>query len=80
MTTQAFEGPVSLRQRLTQVALLIVAAFAVSARPVWNHLIDHAYSIIGLGCIATAAFIHSTFTGFIVLGVMFLVFEWKVSE
>lgn len=79
MTTQVLEQ-VSLRQRIFAVLAVVLSVVAVGVRPVWEHLLDHAYSVIGLSCIATAAFIHSTFTGFIVLGVLFLVFEWKVSD
>lgn len=80
MTTQVLDQPPNLRQRLMAVAAVLLSVVAVTARPVWEHLLDHAYSVAGLACIATAAFIHSTFTGFLVLGVMFLVFEWKVSD
>ena len=58
----------------------ILAAVRPKAAPVTGHLRDHGYSVCGLGCIAGAAFIHSVFSGFLVIGVLFLVFEWKVSE
>jgi hypothetical protein len=62
-----------------------LAAGAVSVirghtAPVVSHLRDQAYSIIGLGCISAAAFVHSVFTGLLVTGLLVLVFEWKVSE
>jgi len=53
--------------------------FRRAARPVASHLSDHAYSILGIGFIDAAAFTHSAFTGLLVTGVSFLVFEWKVS-
>jgi hypothetical protein len=51
-----------------------------TARPAVAHLAAHGYSILGLGFISAAAYRHSLFTGLLVTGVCFLVFEWKASE
>jgi hypothetical protein len=51
-----------------------------TARPLSAHLAEHAYTIVGFGCISAASFIHSVFTGLLVSGFLFLIFEWKVSE
>lgn len=52
----------------------------VSATPLARHFADNAYSLLGFGFLDVAGFVHSPFTGFIVTGVSFLAFEWKVSE
>jgi hypothetical protein len=59
-------------------ALLLVAAIAAS-QPVLAHLKDHVYTIIGLGLFDAAMFVHSLFTGLLVTGISFIVFELKVS-
>jgi hypothetical protein len=74
------DGPVGIRDRVRLVLAVILSAVTATARPAVNHLIDHGYTIAGLGCVDVAAFTHSMFTGFLVTGIMFLVFEWKVSE
>jgi|HubBroStandDraft_5_1064220.scaffolds.fasta_scaffold00014_68 hypothetical protein len=48
--------------------------------PALEHLREHGYSVIGLGFVDSACFVHSLFTGLIVTGISFLVFEWKVSS
>jgi hypothetical protein len=45
-----------------------------------HSLRDHVYTIVGFGCISAASFVHSIFTGLIVTGILFLVFEWKIGE
>lgn len=71
-------------RRIAALAGLFLAAtvtvMKTNARPAVNHLKIHAYGIIGLAFIDAAAFVHSSFTGLLVTGVSFLVFEWKVSE
>lgn len=56
-------------------------ASAAKARtvPAAKHVQEHAYSIIGLGMFDAAMFVHSVFTGLLVTGISFLVFEWKVT-
>lgn len=49
-------------------------------RPVASQLRENLYSVMGFGCIDACAFKHSVFTGLLVTGLMFLVFEWKVSD
>lgn len=71
------------RQALTALSATLHVFGGVAkakARATRRHLQDHAYSICGLGLISAAAFVHSTFTGLLVTGLMFLVFEWKVSD
>ena len=86
MTTYTITAPDVPRalKRLLAVAGTVLAvslvAIRASARPTVGHLRDHAYGILGLGCIDAAAFVHSTFTGLLVTGVSFLVFEWKVQS
>lgn len=48
-----------------------------AVRPTTQHIIDNAYSFLFAGCVDTAAFIHSDFTGFITTGVAFLFIEWR---
>jgi len=58
----------------------LLAATKSRAIPVLGHIREHGYSITGLGCMSGAAFVHSLFSGLLVTGILFLVFEWKVSE
>jgi hypothetical protein len=44
-----------------------------------RHLRDHAYAFIGLGSLSAAGFVHSLFTGLIVMGVAWLVLEFKIQ-
>jgi hypothetical protein len=68
------------RERAGRLAAGAITLVRNRAAPVAGHLRDHFYSIVGLGLIAAAAFVHSTFTGLLVTGILFLVFEWKVSD
>ena len=60
------------------------ASFLKSARqavmPVVHNVRDQTFAVMGFGCIDAAAFVHSLFTGLIVTGASFLIFEWKVSS
>lgn len=58
----------------------VFSALVANSRPARAHLVDHAYSWAGFGCISGASFLHSTFTGLLVTGILALVFEWKVGE
>jgi hypothetical protein len=86
MTTAALEPGRSeraFRRVLTTLSatLHVFAGVAgAKARASHRHLQDHAYTICGLGLVASAAFVHSVFTGLLITGLLFLVFEWKVSE
>jgi hypothetical protein len=83
MTTAALEGPGRSARvwRVVRSALSgTLSAAHARVRPVVGHVVEHFYSLAGLGCISAAGFVHSTFTGLLVTGLMFLVFEWKVSE
>lgn len=84
----------TLRQRLGRLGAAAaslgatVAATASKAlplvrakgKPAARHVAEHAYSILGLGCIDSAAFYHSVFAGLLVTGASWFFFEWKVSE
>lgn len=80
MAVIANDGPLGIQGRARLVLAVILSAVVATTRPAVNHLIDHGYTVLGLGCVDVAAFTHSMFTGFLVTGIMFLVFEWKVSE
>ncbi len=69
-----------LRGLMAGLGTGLLAATKSKAAPVASHLRDHGYSIAGLGCVSGAAFVHSIFSGLLVTGILFLVFEWKVSE
>jgi len=70
------------RLRLSTGRLAAGAANVVRAgvAPAASHILDHAYTILGLGAFCAAGYVHSVFTGLILTGCAFLVFEWKVSE
>lgn len=87
MTTATLPTPGRISARLRNGLAVLMTAISIvvpevqkHARPVVGHIREHAYGIIGLGCIDAAAFVHSTFTGLLVTGVSFLVFEWKVRD
>lgn len=87
MTTETLARPgLVARSRAAAYAALIGAVAVVgpslraTARVSAAQLADHFYTIAGLGCISAAGFVHSTFTGLLLTGLMFIVFEWKVSE
>ena len=48
--------------------------------PIRRNISDHLFTIAGFGCISAASFIHSVFTGLLTTGILFLVFEFKVSD
>lgn len=66
-----------LREKVRTLGTGLSAAVKTRAAPGVKH---HGYTIAGFGCISGAAFVHSVFTGLLVTGILFLVFEWKVSE
>lgn len=84
MTTLAFPSAPRLRDRLKRAAGVIagttMTVLAAKSRPIAAHLRDHGYSIAGFAFIDGAAFDHSVFTGLLITGISFLVFEWKVSD
>jgi hypothetical protein len=88
VTTQTLPArpPFTVRARAALYAALSTTLSVLgpnlraTSRATRSHLQDHIYTICGLGLISAAAFVHSTFTGLLVTGIMFLVFEWKVSE
>jgi hypothetical protein len=87
MTTLPLDPTHPVQRALRQLVTLAGAVLAVAlvalrtkTRPTLAHLRDHAYGILGLGCIDAAAFVHSVFTGLLVTGVSFLIFEWKVQQ
>lgn len=45
-----------------------------------GHLREHAYALMGLGSLSAAGYVHSVFTGLLVMGAGFLVLEFKISS
>ena len=86
MTTATLEPGRATRARRASLAALSVTLHVVApqlrkrARATTRSLQENIYTIFGLGLISAAAFVHSTFTGLLVTGIMFLVYEWKVSD
>lgn len=76
-----------LRARLGEaggVAAVTVARSAgrvakSAATPAVSHIREHLYSILGFCFFDAAMFTHSLFTGLLVTGISWFVFEWKVS-
>lgn len=58
----------------------VLGAIRANSRPAKRHLRDHAYTWVGFGLISLASFTHSMFTGFLVTGILALVFEWKAGD
>jgi len=48
-----------------------------AVRPSVQHVIDNAYTIAAVGTADAAGFVHSTFSGLIVMTVGFLFIEWR---
>jgi hypothetical protein len=48
--------------------------------PVGAHIQDHGFSWAAMGCIDAACFVHSTFTGLLVTGVLLFLFELKIGD
>lgn len=44
------------------------------------HLVDHAYSWLAMGFVDAAAYVHSVFSGLLVTGILFLLFELKIGD
>jgi hypothetical protein len=65
---------------LAMFSVLLITQYRKTSAPAREHLAAHGYSILGLGFVSAAAFTHSVFTGLLVTGLLFLLFEWKVSE
>lgn len=84
MTTLSMPERVPWSARLRRATSIMgdtaLSVLRERAKPAAKHMRDHAYSIAGIGFIDSAAFVHSLFTGLLVTGISFLVFEWKVSE
>jgi hypothetical protein len=60
-----------------KVTLSVVKA---KATPAVSHIREHAYTIMGLGTFDAAMFYHSMFTGLLVTGISWFVFEFKASD
>lgn len=58
----------------------VLSALQAKTRPARGHFRDHAYTWAGFGFISVASFLHSPFTGFLVTGILMLVFEWKAAD
>jgi hypothetical protein len=65
---------------LAMFSTLLLVNYRKQAPIARTTLSEHGYSIVGLGLLAGAAWYHSPFAGLLVTGIMFLLFEWKVSE
>lgn len=83
------EGPLRRGSRLLGRTLSAIGmkGFAVGAAaalarsaPAAQHVRENAYTIAGLGFIDGAMFAHSVFTGLLVTGISFFVFEFKTSK
>jgi hypothetical protein len=48
--------------------------------PVAQHVQDHGFSWAAMGFIDAACFVHSTFTGLLVTGILLFLFELKIGE
>ena len=46
----------------------------------WDHIQEHGYFFAAAGCADAAGFVHSTFTGLLVMAGSFLAIEWRVSK
>jgi hypothetical protein len=85
MTTQTLPLPSGERARKAAVALgiactMVLGVVKARSAPALRNAREHGYTLGGFGCISAASFLHSTFTGLIVTGVLFLIFEWKVGD
>lgn len=72
------------RQKTTDafrvVLFQVLAVVGAHARPYWSQIRENLYAVAGFGFFSAAGYVHSLFTGLIVTGVCFLIFEWKVER
>jgi len=61
-------------------AVLAARVLGARSRAGIGALREHLYAACGLGAFTAAGFVHSTFTGLLVLGASFLVFEFKTER
>lgn len=85
MTTQTLPLPSPEKARKAARALgialqTVLGAVKANSAPARLHIQQHAYTWAGFASISAASFVHSVFTGLLVTGILFLVFEWKVSD
>lgn len=71
---------IKAKKSLREYSRSVLGATKARSRPIRGHIADHAYTWAGFGCIDAASFVHSVFTGLLVTGILFLVFEFKVSD
>lgn len=64
------------RRRLGAVG----AAFRSSAAVAREHVSEHGYFFAAMASADAAGFVHSTFSGLIVMAGSFLAIEWRVSR
>jgi hypothetical protein len=57
----------------------VFGAVRARTRPTRAHIVEHGYTWTGFGLISAASFVHSVFAGLLVMGILALVFEWKVG-
>lgn len=56
------------------------AAFRSSAAVTQQHVSEHGYFFAAMASADAAGFVHSTFSGLIVMAGSFLAIEWRVSR
>lgn len=66
----------ALRKRLAALG----AAFERPASVAKEHILEHGYFFAAAVCADSAGFVHSTFTGLIVMASTFIAIEWRVSR
>lgn len=54
--------------------------FRRRSAPVRQHVQDHGFSWAAMGFVDAACFVHSTFTGLLVTGILLFLFELKIGE
>ena len=57
-----------------------LSAVGAKTRPTVQHFRTQLYTWAGFCFISAASFYHSIFTGLLVTGIGWFVFEWKVSD
>jgi len=81
---QVSGAPDTWTKRAWAVGRAVLAAAGMTARKravaVRAHMIDHIYTWLAMGFIDAAAYVHSLFSGLLVTGVLWFLFEMKVGE
>lgn len=83
MTVAELPVPSLLRRTGTALAFtmnFVLGVAGARAPATLKILQEHIWTIVGLGLFDSAMFVHSLFTGLLVTGLSFFVFEWKISN